>query len=171
MQAVARAESLIAAGAESAARSFSGGVASVPHARSWGIWKNRSGLTVALLVVLPLLIYANTISARFGFRDDYSILREVNEEPGKVLKLCSSHARPLYGWMLESSSAGSDEIDELWAGGPRAPFHWRDRRAEAPTLHSSGSAGPPSRAGSWQPSWSTSPAAQVDVSWAICWPH
>ena len=142
----------------------------MPHARSWGIWKNRSGLTVALLVVLPLLIYANTISARFGFRDDYSILREVNEEPGKVLKLCSSHARPLYGWMLESFFGQIDEIDELWAGratgalfigGIAALMYLALFRLGWPSLPS----------GLLAALMVTLPAAQVDVSWAICWPH
>jgi hypothetical protein len=131
---------------------------------------NRRGLTAALLVVLPLMIYANTISARFGFRDDYSILREVNEEPGKVLKLCSSHARPLYGWMLESFFGQIDEIDELWAGRAVGALFIGGIAALIYLILL--------RLG-WPDLWSallaalmvTLPAAQVDVSWAICWPH
>lgn len=131
---------------------------------------NRRGLAAALLLVLPLMIYANTISARFGFRDDYSILREVNEEPGKVLKLCSSHARPLYGWMLESFFGQIDEIDELWAGraagalcigGIAALIYLTLLRLGWPALWSALLAA----------LMVTLPAAQVDVSWAICWPH
>ena len=77
---------------------------------------NRHWMIAVLLLLLPLLIYSSTIFSRFGFRDDYSILREANEEPGKVIKLCSSHARPLYGLMLESSFSHLDDIDDLWAG-------------------------------------------------------
>ncbi|MEW6670016.1 MAG: glucosyltransferase domain-containing protein [Thermodesulfobacteriota bacterium] len=134
------------------------------------MWLNGHGLTAALLLVLPLMIYANTISARFGFRDDYSILREVNEEPGKVLKLCSSQARPLYGWMLESFFGQIDEIDELWAGravgalfigGIAALIYLALIRLGWPSLSSA----------LMSALMITLPAAQVDVSWAICWPH
>lgn len=131
---------------------------------------NRRWIVAASLLVLPFLIYANTIFARFGFRDDYSILRETREEPGKVLMLCSSHARPLYGWVLESFFGQIDQIDDLWAGramsalflGGYALFLYLGLL----------------RLG-WPSLWSALlgalmimlPAAQVNVSWAICWPH
>ncbi|MBS1238254.1 MAG: hypothetical protein H6R37_1498, partial [Deltaproteobacteria bacterium] len=48
-------------------------------------WRRRTRWLVAsALLLLPLIIYSNTLFARFGFRDDYAILREVHEEPGKV---------------------------------------------------------------------------------------
>jgi len=131
---------------------------------------NRHWLIAVLLLLLPLFIYSSTIFSRFGFRDDYSILRETSEEPGKVIALCSSHARPLYGWMLETFFSQMDEIDDLWAG----------RAAGALCVGGIGvllyfallKLG-------WASIWSALfaalmamvPAAQVDVSWAICWPH
>lgn len=131
---------------------------------------NQRFLIATLLLLLPLLVYSNTIFSRFGFRDDYSILREVNEEPGKIIKLCSSHARPLYGWMLETFFSHMDQIDDLWAGravgalcigGIAVLLYLVLRRL------------------GWSSVWSALfaalmsmlPAAQVDVSWAICWPH
>ncbi len=131
---------------------------------------NRHFVVAALLLLLPLLIYSNTIFSRYGFRDDYSILREANEEPGKVIRLCSSHARPLYGLLLETSFSQMDNIDDLWAGraagalcigGVAVLLYFALLRL------------------GWASIWSALfaalmamvPAAQVDVSWAICWPH
>jgi hypothetical protein len=130
----------------------------------------RHWIVAASLLLLPLLIYSNTIFSRFGFRDDYSILREANEEPGKVIQLCASHARPLYGWLLETSFSQLDDIDDLWAGraagalcigGIAVLLYFGLLRL------------------GWASAWSglfaalmaMVPAAQVDVSWAICWPH
>jgi hypothetical protein len=130
--------------------------------RHWGV--------AALLLLLPLLVYSNTIFSRYGFRDDYSILREANEEPGKVIMLCSSHARPLYGWLLETSFSQMDDIDDLWAGRAAGALCVG---AIAVLLYFG-----LLRLG-WPSIWSAffaalmamAPAAQVDVSWAICWPH
>ncbi|MBN1104543.1 MAG: hypothetical protein JXL84_14080 [Deltaproteobacteria bacterium] len=131
---------------------------------------NRRRVAAALLLLLPLMIYANTIFARFGFRDDYSILRETNEEPGKVLMLCSSHARPLYGWMLENFFGNIEVVDDLWAG----------RALGALFLGGYGlllylgllRLGWPAPSSALLGALMTMlPAAQVNVSWAICWPH
>ena len=135
------------------------------------IWSaKRRRLVAALLLLLPLMLYANTIFSRYGFRDDYAILREANEEPGKLIRLCSSHSRPLYGLMLESFFSQLDEIDDLWAG----------RAAGA--LCIGGIAAllflgllrlgwPPVSSALFGALMAVLPAAQVEISWAICWPH
>ena len=50
-------------------------------------FRNRVVIPLAL-VLLPLLVYGNTIFHRYGFRDDYAIIREAREEPGTVLRFC-----------------------------------------------------------------------------------
>src|SRR4051812_7715125 len=66
-----------------------------------------------LLLVLPTAIYWNTIFSRYGFRDDYAILRESHEEPGKVTMVCAMQARPLDGVLLENSFSRVTGIDGL----------------------------------------------------------
>lgn len=131
---------------------------------------NRKWLLSGLLLLLPLVIYSNTIFSRFGFRDDYSILRETIEEPGKIIKLCASHGRPIYGWMLENFFSRLDGIDDLWIAralgalciGGLSLFIYL-----ALTRMGWGSV----RGALFAALMAMLPAAQVDVSWAICWPH
>lgn len=66
--------------------------------------------TAALLFLLPLATYWRTIFHRFGFRDDYAILREALEEPGKVTRVCASQGRPFFGWLLEQSARAASGI-------------------------------------------------------------
>lgn len=130
----------------------------------------RKSIIPGLLLVLPLIVYSNTIFSRFGFRDDYSILRETSEEPGKIIGLCASHGRPIYGWVLENFFSRLDGIDDLWIaralgalciGGLSLFIYLALTRV------------------GWGTAWSALfailvsllPAAQVNVSWAICWPH
>jgi hypothetical protein len=122
------------------------------------------------LVLLPLLVYGNTIFHRYGFRDDYSAIREAREEPGAVLRLGGSQARPLYGWLLRKSAQFTPTIDDLpWlraAGGLclgllAAGCYSILRRQQ----------------------WSAClaaltaallvllPSAQLIAGWGICWPH
>jgi len=61
----------------------------------WSV--NRHRLIIVFLFLLPIAVYSTVISTRYGFRDDYSILREANEEAGKVTKFCASLGRPIYG--------------------------------------------------------------------------
>ena len=131
---------------------------------------HRRLLISILLLLLPLIIYSNTIFSRFGFRDDYSILRETSEEPGKIIKLCASHARPIYGWMLETFFSRMDEIDDLWVaralgalciGGLSILIYLALIRMRWDSVWS----------GLFAAMMAMLPAAQVDVSWAICWPH
>ena len=67
----------------------------------------------ALLFALPWATYGSAIFRRYGLRDDYAILREALEEPGKIIRVCSTYGRPLYGALLELSLRGADEIGEL----------------------------------------------------------
>jgi hypothetical protein len=122
------------------------------------------------LLLLPLIIYSNTLFARFGFRDDYAILREVHEEPGKVIRHVGTFARPLYGVMLQMFFERVDGIDDLWKG--RAASALCVGALSAMLFLSLLRLG-------WPP-WTSAllgalmavlPAAQVMVSWAICWPH
>jgi hypothetical protein len=77
-----------------------------PHLRSRWI------IGIALFL-LPAALYWTTLVHRYGFRDDYSMLRESHEEPGKVTRMCAMQARPIYGVVLEHSLARLDGIDDL----------------------------------------------------------
>ncbi len=68
---------------------------------------------IAALLLFPALLYWDTIFHRYGFRDDYSVLRESHEEPGKVIWFCSMQARPIYGVVMEASFALLRGIEDL----------------------------------------------------------
>jgi hypothetical protein len=126
-------------------------------------------LTVALFLV-PLVTYWPATFHDFGLRDDYSNLREAHEEPGKVLQFCASHARPIYGWLLQATYGQTDTVQDLqWMRlgaslllGALAFVSFRGLRALG-----------------W--SFSTSlcfavlmsliPSAQVIAGWAVGWPY
>jgi hypothetical protein len=74
---------------------------------------HRRWLIVACLWLFPAALYWNTIFFRYGFRDDYSILRESHEEPGKVALVAAMQARPLYGALLEWSFGHARTIHDL----------------------------------------------------------
>src|ERR1019366_6592869 len=48
-----------------------------------------------------------------GMRDDYAMLRETKEEPGKIARFVTAQGRPFFGAMLESSYARIDSVSEL----------------------------------------------------------
>lgn len=73
----------------------------------------RSRLLFYLLLLTPLLVYWPTIFHDYGWRDDYSYLREAREEPGKILAGTSSHGRPLYGALLETSFEQVGQVESL----------------------------------------------------------
>jgi hypothetical protein len=73
----------------------------------------RAWALAALLFTVPLLTYAPTTFHDYGLRDDYSNLREAREEPGKILQFCASHARPLYGLLLQSSYGQTTSVQNL----------------------------------------------------------
>ncbi len=72
---------------------------------AYGPW-----LIVLALFLLPLLTYWNTTFHHFGLRDDYANLCEAHHEPGKIVHFIASHARLLYGYLLEGSFAQIDSI-------------------------------------------------------------
>lgn len=82
----------------------------VPASRrvAWPAWA-----LAAFLFMIPLLTYAPTTFHDYGLRDDYSNLREAHEEPGTVLKFCASHARPLYGLLLQASYGQTTSVQNL----------------------------------------------------------
>ena len=63
----------------------------------------RAWLLTAVIFLVPLITYWPATFHDFGLRDDYSNLREAHEEPQAVIKFCASHARPIYGWLLQAT--------------------------------------------------------------------
>jgi hypothetical protein len=142
-------------------------VDAVEHSGAVGL---RAWLLTAMLFLVPLLTYWPATFHDFGLRDDYSNLREAHEEPGKVLKFCASHARPIYGWLLQSTYGQTDSVQDLqWMRfaasmllGALSLVSFRGLRALG-----------------W--SFSTSlcfavllaliPSAQVIAGWAVGWPY
>ncbi|SET91106.1 hypothetical protein [Stigmatella erecta] len=126
--------------------------------------------TAVLLLLVPLCSYWETVFHRFGFRDDYSILREAREEPGKILRVCSSQGRILYGWLLEMSARAAGDIEGLcWMR--LASVVCLGLLASAVfllLLRAGWSLAPAALLAAFMP---LTPSAQVLASWAICWPH
>jgi len=73
----------------------------------------RAWMLTAILFLIPLLSYWPATFHEYGLRDDYSNLREAHEEPGTVVKFCASHARPIYGWLLQATYGQSDSVQSL----------------------------------------------------------
>ncbi|MCP3141542.1 glucosyltransferase domain-containing protein [Pyxidicoccus xibeiensis] len=126
--------------------------------------------TAALLFLLPWVIYGSAILRRYGLRDDYAILREAREEPGKILRVCAAMGRPLYGWLLEVSTREAGTITGL-SGLRMLSVTGLGLLAAAVFLLLR------------REGWRTAPAAlvaalltvmppaQVIASWSICWPQ
>ena len=130
----------------------------------------RTWLLTAMLFLVPLVSYWPATFHDFGLRDDYSNLREAHEELGKVVGFCASHARPIYGWLLQATYGQASTVQDL---------HWLRFTASLflGALSLVGFRG--LRALGW--SFSTSlwfavllgliPSAQVIAGWAIGWPY
>src|SRR5277367_1773898 len=73
----------------------------------------RTWLLTGLLFIVPLVAYWPATFHDFGLRDDYSNLREAHEEPATVIKFCASHARPIYGWLLQSTYGQASTVQNL----------------------------------------------------------
>ena len=73
----------------------------------------RAWLLTAVLFLVPLVSYWPATFHEYGLRDDYSNLREAHEEPGTVLKFCASHARPIYGWLLQTTYGQTSSVQNL----------------------------------------------------------
>ncbi len=130
----------------------------------------RTGVLSLLLFLTPLVVYWPTTFHDFGLRDDYSNLREAFQEPGKILKFCASHARPIYGWLLQSTYAQTSFVHDLkWMRLLASLLLGAISMVSFKSLKSLG--------------WSTNaslcfaalvalvPAAQVIASWAVGWPY
>src|ERR1700730_16145805 len=87
-----------------------GAVVAVERRHALGL---RAWLLTAMLFLVPLISYWPATFHDFGLRDDYSNLREAHEEPGKVVKFCASHARPIYGWLLQATYGQTDSVQDL----------------------------------------------------------
>jgi hypothetical protein len=130
----------------------------------------RAWLLTATLFLVPLVTYWPATFHDFGLRDDYSNLREAHEEPGKVVKFCASHARPIYGWLLQSTYGQTPTVQDL---------QWMRFAASLLLGALSLVCFRGLRALGW--SFSTSlcfavlltliPSAQVVAGWAIGWPY
>jgi hypothetical protein len=73
----------------------------------------RTWLTIAALLILPLVVYWPTVTHEYGFRDDYAHLREVRERSGWLTTLTTAHGRPVYGAALEASLRTVERVGEL----------------------------------------------------------
>ena len=134
----------------------------VPGIRAW--------MFTALLFLIPLLAYWPTTFHDFGLRDDYSNLREAHEEIGKVVKFCASHARPIYGYLLQATYGATNSVQNLkWMRliatlllGALSLVSFRGLRALGwkfgPSL-------------SFAVLLALVPSSQVVASWAIGWPY
>jgi len=130
----------------------------------------RSWLLTATLFLIPLLTYWPATFHDYGLRDDYSNLREAHEEPGVVVRFCASHARPIYGWLLQNSFGATSSVQNL-----------RWMRVGAALLL--GAIGLVMFRGLSAYGWSFNsslcfavllelvPSAQVIAGWAIGWPY
>jgi hypothetical protein len=130
----------------------------------------RTWMLTAMLFLVPLVAYWPATFHDYGLRDDYSNLREAHEEVGKVVQFCASHARPIYGWLLQATYGQTTSVQNLqWLRfigtlilGAISLVSFRGLRAVG---------------------WSTStslvfavlvslvPSAQVIAGWAVGWPY
>ena len=82
----------------------------VDQRAAWGL---RGWLLAAFLFLIPLVTYWPATFHEYGLRDDYSNLRESHEEPRTVIQFCASHARPIYGWMLQATYGQASSVKDL----------------------------------------------------------
>jgi hypothetical protein len=66
-----------------------------------------------MLLLVPFMVYGPAIGQIYGWRDDYSYLREAHEEPGKIVRFIASHGRPLSGALLEMSFRHIESVADL----------------------------------------------------------
>ena len=129
----------------------------------------RKWLGVAALLILPLVVYWPTVTHEYGFRDDYSNLREVRERPGWLMTLTSSSGRPVYGAVLEASLYTIHQVTELaklralaalLIGIVGVLVWWQLKRSGWSDM----------QAATMGAAVSLLPGMQVVVGWAIAWP-
>jgi hypothetical protein len=130
----------------------------------------RAWVITGFLFLVPLLAYWPATFHEYGLRDDYSNLREAHEEPGKVLQFCASHARPIYGWLLQSTYGEVGSVHSLqWMRllaslllGAISLVMFRGLRALGWTFNGSLCVAV---------LVSLVPASQVIAGWAVGWPY
>src|SRR5688572_14256725 len=129
----------------------------------------RKWLGLAALLILPVVVYWPTVTHEYGFRDDYSNLREVRERPGWLMELTSSSGRPVYGALLETSLSGIYQVAGLAAlralsalliGVVGVLLWWQLKRSGWSDM----------QAAAMGAAFTLLPSAQVVVGWAIAWP-
>jgi hypothetical protein len=77
------------------------------------VFSLRAWMLTAVLFLVPLVTYWPATFHDYGLRDDYSNLREAHEERGTVVKFCASAARPIYGWLLQSTFGQINSVQNL----------------------------------------------------------
>ncbi len=130
----------------------------------------RTRLCLYILLLTPLAVYWPTIFHDYGLRDDYSLLRESREEPGKIVKFTASHGRPLYGALLETTFGVVEDVSQLpWLRLTTVCLLTILGLAVWRQLYQSG----------WTEVDAAAiglgitllPAAQIAAGWAIAWPY
>jgi len=130
----------------------------------------RAWVLTAVLFLVPLVTYWPATFHDYGLRDDYSNLREAHEEPGTIVKFCASHARPIYGWLLQSTYGQTSSVQNLqWMRlfaslllGAISLVMFRGLRALGWSFNASLS---------FAILLALVPSAQVIAGWAIGWPY
>jgi hypothetical protein len=130
----------------------------------------RAWMLAAVLFLVPLVAYWPATFHDYGLRDDYSNLREAHEEVGKVLQFCASHARPVYGWLLQATYGQTSSVENLqWLRfvaalllGAISLVSFRGLRAVGWSFNSSLC---------FAVLLSLVPSAQVIAGWAVGWPY
>jgi hypothetical protein len=139
----------------------------IPRTRVFGL---RALLVTGFLLLVPVLTYWPATFHDFGLRDDYSNLREAHEEVGKVVGFCASAARPIYGWLLQSTFQHTNTVQSLqWLRlgaslllGALSLVSFRGMRSLGWSFNGSLC---------FAVLLSLMPSAQVIASWAIGWPY
>jgi hypothetical protein len=130
----------------------------------------RAWLLTAVLFLVPLVAYWPATFHDYGLRDDYSNLREAHEEAGKILQFCASHARPIYGWLLQATYGQTTSVQNLqWLRffaalllGAISFVSFRGLRALGWSINTSLC---------FAVLLSLVPSAQVIAGWAVGWPY
>lgn len=128
-------------------------------------------LLLTLVGLLPFAAYAPALSNRYGFRDDYSTLRESQDDLWTTLNFCASQGRPLYGFFLARACNIVREVDNLGylraigvglASAVAILMAWALHRRIGLQAELAAAIGL---------LVALLPSAQVKVAWAICGPH
>ena len=130
----------------------------------------RAWMLTAVLFLVPLVAYWPATFHDYGLRDDYSNLREAHEEVGRVVQFCASHARPVYGWLLQATYGQTSSVQNLqWLRfvaalllGAISLVSFRGLRAVGWSFNSSLC---------FAVLLSLVPSAQVIAGWAVGWPY